>query len=731
MECNAVYVRLSKLPSTTKTLLFRNWQEEKQVSLPLTQLNNCYGKVVGEKDNKYIVTCTLPELGSTRIVFDKMYLTKVEHSVYLQQEYPKGTEVCIHGLSNKKLKKGKGKVYNNCYGVVQDWEEKYLIVKANGQRFRVKEKEITKNSKKSQEITVLQYRTKALAWKQGVSVLITGTGGTTNICYQMFMQIVSFLDPKSLNCMVASSWIKQLSALHGEVHPWDNAIGAIAPTDRIAQRITSLYFAKQRKTLLYYQCRWNGLIRGECKHLNDAVQKINASWVKHRLHHRHLALSTMPARKQEYQTNLSLGRYALHQLVRLFDAYLYPSGATWDRVVRWQENPNAALMEAVFVDHSPLYLFLTRRWEKQQHVIRGLQSFLQHPLLNVNNCYLALKNKTVRQEGLLHRLLSVWKEKKVIIQQQIAIVETLVQDPRFQINATQKIVRMFLHDVVTRLSTDGMSLLFLAVLHNMPHIVAVLLKNQASTACTVSCKLQGKDQYGYNILHWTVLLNPKIVTIIHEHVSSEEWKRLIQERTKDGKHVLDILFEISDMYWIDQYSLQAVPCLLEGIAHADPPLLFAPTHDKYSFQGGNMMHWLAQMNVEKINVPPSLWSHYNIHGNAPIHTRYIYQWANYIHQKAFAYVLHQTPQKNIQSTNGDNVLHRCAAYNQSRMTNTVFKNVERSVFVTMLEQENKDGLTPMSMATNIVWFRKVRTLLPDWHADKKTAEELREYFKKK
>ena len=742
------YVRIVKLPHAKKTIKFNNGVSKDVI------LNNCYGKVVERKKEEISVSVYFFPEGPVTIRFSTCFVTKVSYAEYLQHTYPKGTTICIDGLPETKLKRTKQKgveLYNNCYGVVVDWKETGLLVKAtlahmDHKWLLLRDKYVKKVQKQKYESVMasFKYTSMALDWKliddkknglkkstekNGMKILVE-----SNFLYHMVLHyILPLLDPISLNRMVTSSWIKQISGMHGERELWNSAW---ATNDPIAKRVAKQYFAKRARSKLYYQCRWNGLIKREVEKYIHTIATYNTWWKTTRNHQLRVSRLLNERRFEEYKQNLTLGKYTIYQFLirRHTMGFITAKYSDFDRVVRWGD-PNAALTDVAIRSDSPLLQLLTRIQNNDQRC-RYLQSFLQHPCCDVNAC-MVLTSRGTRSEGLLFRVFRRWNEKRIFrIPIETAIVETLVKDPRFKMDTMQKTVPVFLNEKAHMLSTkDGMPLLFSAVLHGMTHIVPILLNYKASTNCTVTCTIQEKERCGYNLLHWAILFCPKMMKTIHAHVSPEEWQRLVQQPTKDGKNMLEILWEVNRQ---DSFFFKDITPLLQSIGNADPPMLFPETHEDPDIRGGNIVHWLVKKiytvsDLAKIQFPSSLFRHQNIHGYAPIHMESIYRWGgDSWHRRLFACVWQNTPEKDIETKlKKRNVLHRCAFFNQSNMMQKVFNTVDRAVFMNMLMKEDVDQCTPLRIAAHrcrITWFKKLKNLMPDWHADK-TAEEMREYFK--
>lgn len=536
------------------------------------------------------------------------------------------------------------------------------------------------------------------------------------LLYTMFLIVVEFCNVDDLKNLRASSLIKQLCILGGNVQvKWNKTLQA-AFTRGINVK-SSMQAVLDRRipssdTMLNYKCKLPLFIK-EATLYDEAVQKVNDWWEPSAiLAH---AKSVSVDKEAEFLEKKERGVYAVHLALRGMLKYnahrkrLYLKRREFELLVDHTPEINAiftdpyvATKRVLNYAKTPLIYLVTSKIKKEALGVAYMMMdvLLSHPGILVNS------GPEVRRVRETNALTST-EEWKLITKETTFGIRCLHVWQKYDFFPMPLLKRWICHPHF-RLDircAEGGTMLFCAIQYHLNDVVALLLERGASVKTTIHPirEVFGKRRVGYNVLHWAVCYNFSLEAF-QKHIPEDEFQTLLHQHTGDGDSLLDIAEErLTDVRDGN----------LKIMMDAQPPLR--------SKTQGNMMHWLA---MEK----PFHWKTLVQHPNAalmcnqrdnrgwlPVMEESLY-YGNYPNLTAALYAL--TAEKDaVTQRCGFNVFHQCARFNRFQIMKKLYEvlrrdHTERSVKPLFLGMMHRPCLTsrkgtPLEFAAvhcTVKWF---------------------------
>jgi hypothetical protein len=536
------------------------------------------------------------------------------------------------------------------------------------------------------------------------------------VLYTMFLIVVEFSNLDDLKNLRASSLIKQLCILGGNVQvKWNKTLQA-AYTRGIDLKHSMQAVLDRRipacDTMLNYKCKLPLFIK-EATLYKDTVQKVNDWWEPSAiLAH---AKSVSVDKEAEFLKKKERGVYAVHLALRgmlkynIYRKRLYLKRREFELLVDHTPDINAIFTETYVATRSvlnyaktPLIYLVTSKIKKEDVGVAYMMMdvLLSHSGILVNsgpevhrvreanaltNAELITKETTF---GI--RCLHFWQKYDFF---PMPLLKRWIRHPHFRLDIR---------------CAEGGTMLFCAIQYHLNDVVTLLLERGASVKTTIHPirEVFGKRRVGYNVLHWAICYNFSLEAF-QKHIPEDEFQTLLHQHTGDGDSLLDIA-EDTDV----------CDANLKIMMDAQPPLR--------SKTQGNMMHWLA---MDK----PFHWKTLVQHPNAalmcnqrdsrgwlPVMEESLYH-GNYPNLTAALYRL--TAEKDaVTQRRGFNVFHQCARFNRFKIMKKLYKvlrrdHTERTVkplFLGMMHRPSLTGRkgTPLEFAAlhcTVKWFAFVST----------------------
>ena len=566
----------------------------------------------------------------------------------------------------------------------------------------------------------------------GLSILASGRLGSNVVLYTMFLIVVEFSNLDDLKNLRASSLIKQLCNLGGNLQvKWNKTLQAAFTRGDLKSSMQAVLDRRipACDTMLNYKCKIPLFIK-EATLYDQAVQKVNDWWVHNNAGNLAHARSVSLDKEAEFLKKKERGVYAVHLALRgmlKYNAYrkrLYLKRREFQLLVDHTPDINAIFPEKYVASKkvlnyakTPLIYLLTLKIKKEDDVNAHMMMdvLLSHSDILVNS---GPEVRRVRETNALTNT----EEWKLVARETTFAIRCLKHWRKHNFSNYMPFLNRWMRHPHFRLDipcADGGTMLFCAIQYQLHSVVTLLLERGASIKPTIHPihEVLGKRRVGYNVLHWAVVHNFSLEAF----QTYDVFQRLLHQHTGDGDSLLDVAREENRMTDVRDANLKIM-------MDAQPPLR--------SKTQGNMMHWLA---MDK----PFHWKTLVQHPNAalmcnqrdnrgwlPVMEESLY-YGNYRNVTAALYAL--TAEKDaVTQRRGFNVFHQCARFNRVQIMKTLYEvlrriHTERTVKPLFLDMMHRPCLTgrkgtPLQIAAvhcTVKWFEFMQRNVVGWHEGKK------------